>query len=562
MFIKPSYVSQEERERILERLWKKDPSLWAEEPEEREAVSNRLGWLDIFDWTEERLGEVDSLRSELVSEGAGVVLLVGMGGSSLAPLVFSRLFKPKEDHPRLRILDTTDPDEVESALSEFDWNTDHVIVASKSGTTLEPRVLFDYLWERAAGALGEGRAGSRFTAITDPGSPLEALSKERGFRRVFLNRPDLGGRYSALSFYGIVPAGLMGLDVQELLRRGREAAQASGPGVPWEENPAARLAEFLAEYGVQSRDKLTVLTDPDVKEFGLWLEQLVAESTGKETRGLVPIVGESPGIPGFYGGERIFAYLRLRGTPEEESLEGFVRELKEAEFPVYEIELRDLYDIGAQFFLWEAAVALASHFLAVNPFNEPDVVLAKERTKRVVEAYQNEGRMPVSFWVDPNSSLNFRTSSMLAASMKSLSRCLRDLFQVLPSWGYLAFLPYLPYEPEVEEAIGEMRSLVRQERGCATTLGFGPRYLHSTGQIYKGGPLSAGYIIITRKRAKDYPPVPGLGMSLWHLQFAQAAGDFEALSEARRRVIHLHLPADWRLGLDTFKRVFSRAVRL
>jgi glucose-6-phosphate isomerase/transaldolase/glucose-6-phosphate isomerase len=560
VFHRPSYLSNVEKKAVLSRFWEKDPSLWAKSPEVQKQITDRLGWLDVIPKMREVKGEIVDFARDIRQRGIKQTVLLGMGGSSLCPLVLSQIFGSQEGFPTLKILDTTDPDEVENVARSGDWDSTLFLMASKSGTTLEPNAMFNYFWPLLKNEVS--KPGSHFVAITDPGTPLEKLGNDHGFLKIFLNPADIGGRYSALSYFGLVPAALLGMDIDRILQRAEDMVNKCGPNIPCDINPGYKLGEFLGEFGVQGRDKLTILADLPIKAFGLWLEQLVAESTGKETRGLVPIIGESTGIPGFYGGERIFVYLRIKGLPEKDSSEGFVSELREARFPVYELLLEDLYDLGAQFFLWEMATALASHFLDVNPFDEPDVRRSKEKTREILDVYRAEGKMPVKFWVDPYSQLHFRASEMLAVSMKSLSRAMRDIFHVLPTWGYLAFLPYLPYDPEMEAIIGEMRYFVKQEKGCATTMGYGPRYLHSTGQIYKGGPSSAAFLIFTRKRIKDYPVIPDLDVSFWHIQFAQAVGDFEALSDGRFRSIHLHLPPDYRLGLRDFSKVLSRSVRM
>ncbi len=559
MITRPYKLSQEEKQAVLERFWNKDPSLWAESEEEYPAIVNRLGWLDVIPKIRPKLQEIKDFGVSIRDGGYEQVCLLGMGGSSLFALVLSKVFGPQEGFPPLIVLDTTDPEEVEK-VENMGLEKTFFIVSSKSGTTTEVKALFNYFWEKVQ-TVAES-PGRHFAAITDPGTPLEELAKERGFERCFLNFPDIGGRYSAMSYFGLIPAAVLGIDIDKLLDRASEMMDKCGPKVPVDENPGYLLGEFLGENGGQSRDKLTLLMDKPVSPFALWLEQLIAESSGKDTLGLVPIVGESTGIPGFYGGERIFVYTRMKTTSVEQSLDAFVDELKEADFPLYRLELEDLYDIGKMVFLWEMATALACHFIGVNAFNEPDVQVAKEMTRLTIEQYKKEGKMPVSFWVDPQSQINFRASSALAASMKGLARTLRDIFQVLPTWGYLGFLPYLPYDPVVDEVIGEMRHLVRQERGCATVAGYGPRYLHSSGQLHKGGPISAGFIIFTRKRSKDYEPVPGFDISFWHIQFAQAIGDFEALNHINRRVVHVHLPSDYRLGLRSFSKVLARAARL
>ena len=560
MFVRPSSISVEEKESILARFWRKEPALWASQPDAQEEVRNRLGWLDVLPEMKSSIEVINNFVSDVREQGFQRVVILGMGGSSLCPLVMKEVFGAGEGFPELIVLDTTDPDEIEGVVTTGDLTTTLFVVASKSGTTVEPNALFNYFWQLTGEAVSD--PGRHFTAITDPGTTLDRLAEERGFCHIFRNPPDIGGRYSALSYFGLVPAALLGLDLERLIERAEDMIRHCGPEVPVDSNPGYQLGEYLGEYGVQSRDKLSILADPAIRPLGLWLEQLIAESTGKETRGLVPIFGETTGIPGFYGGERVFIYIRVKGTPEDESLERFVSELREAEFPVYDLWLDDLYDIAGQFFLWEMATAIACHFIGVNAFDQPDVQAAKLKTGEVLDAYRSEGRMPISFWVDPQSNINYRPSKILAPSMKSLSRALRDIFTVLPSWGYLAFLPYLPYDSEVDEIIGSMRYMVRQEKGCATTMGYGPRYLHSTGQIHKGGPYSAAFLIFTRKRKKDYPTVPGFQVSFWHMQFAQAVGDFEVLSEAGKRAVLIHLPDDYRLGLTTFSKVLARAVRL
>ncbi len=561
MIIRPSNITAEQKTEIISRFWKKDPSLWSNDPETQKTVANRLGWVDIVGKMQgEVCDELKKLSDETRSRGFKRVVLLGMGGSSLCPLVLSRVFGSAQDFPELQVLDTTDPEEIEKIESRGMWDRTLFVFASKSGTTIEPNAQFNYFWPIMERETGD--PGRHFIAITDPQTPLDDLAKKHGFWKIFRNPPDIGGRYSALSYFGLVPAALIGIDTEKLLAHAGKMVAECGPDVPWQKNPGYMLGEFMGEYAVQSRDKINIFTDPGLESFGLWLEQLLAESTGKDTTGIVPVVGETTGIPGFYGGERIFAYISMSQTPEERSLGGFVEELRGADFPIYRLNLEDLYDLGGQFFLWEMATAIASHFLGVNAFDEPDVKHAKEKTGEVLNVLKAEGRVPVKFWVDPQSELLFKPSKMLAASMKGLFRTLRDMFQVLPSWGYIAFLPYLPYNAETEEIIREMRHLVRQEKGCATTMGYGPRYLHSTGQIHKGGPISGAYVIFTRKAPKEYPAVPGMGFSFWQLQFAQAAGDFQALEERNKRVIHVHFNPDFNLGLRSFSKVLSRAVRL
>ncbi len=559
MTIRPDKLSDVEKQEIIRRLWEKDPTLWTNSKERFGEIINRLGWLDVLDRITDKLHEIKEFGQFVKGGGFNRVCLIGMGGSSLFALTLLKIFGPQEGYPEFVVLDTTDPDEVEKVVEKGIQNT-LFIISSKSGTTTEVRALFNYFWSKLEKITDE--PGAQFVAITDPGTPLEEIAKENGFKRCFLNYPDIGGRYSALSFFGLIPAACLGVDIDLLLERAHKMHKMCTTDVPFSENPGYLLGEFLGLFAVQSRDKLTILADKEIKPFGLWLEQLIAESSGKETMGLVPIVGESTGIPGFYGGERIFVYLRMKDTSKEQSLDAFVNELLEADFPVKVLTLDDIYDLGAQVFLWEFATAIACHFIGVNAFDEPDVKVSKEMTRHTLEQYVKERKMPVKFWIDPQSQINFRPSHTLATSMKGLARTLREMFGVLPTWGYLGFLAYLPYDPVVDEVIAEMRHLVRQERGCATVMGYGPRYLHSSGQLHKGGPISGAFVIFTRKRSKDYEQVPGFDTTFWHIQFAQAVGDFEALSQINRRVVHVHLPADYKLGIRSFSKVLSRAARL
>ncbi len=558
--IYPSHMKEEEKQELLKRIWNADPSVWSDDPAVQEKIKNRLGWLRCVPDMQEKLDEITGFATEVRNSHIKDIVLLGMGGSSLCPLVCSSIFGSSEGFPELTVLDTTDPQVIEETLQRIDPASTLFIVSSKSGTTMEPNAMFNFFWSQIEKT--EAEPGKHFMAITDSGTPLEQLADEKGFLRKFINASDIGGRFSALSYFGLVPAALMGIDIRKLLESAKDMMEKCGPDVPWNSNPAGIMGEFLGTCATMSRDKLTLMADPAIKPLCLWIEQLVAESTGKDTRGLVPIVGETTGIPSFYGSERSFVYMRLENTPEEASLDAFINELTDAEFPAYVLKVRDTYDIGGMFFLWELVTTLVCYFEALNPFDEPDVLLAKTKSTQVLETYKKEGRMPVNFWVDPQSKITFRPSKLLAASMKGLTRTLRDLFQVLPTWGYLGFLPFLPYNSELEALILEMRHMVRQERGCATVMGYGPRYLHSAGQAYKGGPISAGFIIFTRKRAREYPEVPGYGVSFWHMQFAQAVGDFEALEEGNRRVIHVHLPSDYMLGMKSFVKVLSRAARL
>lgn len=561
MFYKPSQINDVEKKQLLQRFWSKDASLWSKDSKVQESILKRLGWLDCLDRIKTNLTELTDFADKLRSQKIERVVWLGMGGSSLCAQVLVDVFGVQNECPELCVLDTTDPVVVQRYVDELSMKKTFFVVASKSGTTLETRAHLAFFWQKVVNLHGQDNAGDFFAAITDSGTTLHTFASEHGFSHIFKGESDVGGRYSALSVFGLVAAAVIGIPLEQAVSIA-EATIAQCSVLEWNENPAARLAEFLSEYGVQNKDKLTLFFDAPVRSFGMWLEQLVAESTGKETVGLVPIVGETTGIPGFYGGERIFVYFRMKDTAVEDSLDSFMEELRRADFPVYLLQLQNKMDLFGMFFLWEMAVALTGHFLGINPFDEPNVLSAKQKTSEVLNDYVKKGNFDMEFWVDPTSQFNFRTSEMLAASMKGLSRALRDVFLVLPSWGYLGFLAYLPYDSEIEEIISEMRHFIRQERGFATTFGYGPRYLHSTGQVHKGGPISSAFIIFTRQKEMEYPSIPDFGVSFWHLQFAQAVGDFHALSDVGKRVIHIHLPADHKMGLRSFSKVFLRAARL
>jgi len=559
MFYRPSHIDDQAKKQLLQRFWAKDASLWSNDTQIQGSILKRLGWLECLDKT--NLNELSEFADSLRNKGIERVIWLGMGGSSLCAQVLVDVFGVSKGYPELCVLDTTDPLIVQRYTDKLASKKTFFVVASKSGTTLETKAHLAFFWQRLQELNPTSNPGELFAAITDPGTPLEQFAVEHRFAHIFKGEPDVGGRYSALSVFGLVAAAIIGIPLTRVVEVAKDTI-AQCRILDWNQNPAARLADFLAENGLQNKDKLTFFFDAPIRSLGLWLEQLIAESTGKETGGLVPIIGETTGIPGFYGGERMFVYFKMKDTPEKESLDEFIQELRRADFPVYPFTIQDTMDLFGMFFLWEMAIALTSHFFAINPFDEPNVLLAKQKTSDVLSEYVKTGSFDVEFWVDPVSQFHFRTSEMLAQSMKGLSRALRDVFAVLPSWGYLGFLAYLPYDPEVDEILLEMRHFIRQERGFATTAGYGPRYLHSTGQIHKGGPMSSAFIIFTRQKEADYPVVPGFDASFWHIQFAQAVGDFRALSEAGRRVIHIHLPENYRMGLKSFSKVFSRAARL
>jgi glucose-6-phosphate isomerase len=434
------------------------------------------------------------------------VVLCGMGGSSLAPEVLWRTFGGAPGYPSLHVLDSTDPRAVRQAERGGDLAKTLFIISSKSGTTQESDSFFRYFWERTGGR------GSQFVAITDPGTPLEKLAGERGFRRAFLNPPDIGGRYSALSFFGLVPAALIGVEVDTLLHRAHRMAEACAGWVPTLENPAAWLGAILGEGALAGRDKATFVLSPGIASFGLWAEQLIAESTGKEGKGILPVADEPLGRPEVYGGDRVFVSIALAGEADS-GIESRLAELEKAGHPVVHLRLDDRYDVGQEFFRWEFATAVAGAVLGINPFDQPNVAESKANTKAVLAK---------------------RSAPSPAASAAELEKFLA----VIKPGDYLAIMAYLPPTPENDRRLAAIRLRLRDRLRVATTLGYGPRFLHSTGQLHKGGP-PVGHFLQIVDRVRDDLPIPGEPFGFGELAAAQAEGDLVALRGRGRSAIRI-----------------------
>jgi len=544
-----------------QRIWNKDGSWWSSDREVQEKIVDRLGWLNVV---KQMINEADNLRdfaNEACKAGFERVLVMGMGGSSLAPDLFSVEFETADGFPELYVLDSTDPAVVALCRDGLPSKDTLYVVSSKSGTTTEPNAFFAYFWEQVKKVKGD-RAGEHFIAITDPGTPLVDLARHYGFRRIFENPPDIGGRYSALSYFGLVPAALMGIDVRKLLDRAYNMIVRCGPGVPAAENPGIWLGAALGTFATQGRDKVTFVTTPGVDGFGDWAEQLLAESTGKEGKGLVPVAREEVGPPEVYGDDRVFVYLRL-ATDETDEFDEAVDALIDAGQPVITLPLDDEYDLGAEFFRWEMAVAVAGKVLGINPFDEPNVTESKNNTKRLLDQYVQKGRLPeeepaadegeIEMFVYPpagavsnGSTRQHRrpagSANRNGASDESgpLVDHLQALFDTVQPHDYVAILAYLEPSEEDIEQLEAMRIMIRDVLKVATTIGFGPRFLHSTGQLHKGGPNTGVFLILTSDEAADIK-IPGQRYSFGTLIRAQALGDIEALVAKGRRVIRLHL---------------------
>ncbi len=520
------------------RLWRRDARLWTGGDEAR-----WLGWLDAVPHQQAALHHVTDLRYFASRDGFRDILLLGMGGSSLCPLVLADAFGPQVGWPRLRVLDSTDPGHVTATFEALDPRRTLVVVASKSGTTLEPAILRDaaLAWLRAG--VGD-RACRHCLAITDPGSRLEQEAVRDGFRAVVHGIASIGGRYSALSPFGLVPAALAGLDVELLLARAAAMRELCMPGVPAEASPGILAGVLMAAAARTGRDKLTILASPRVAGLGLWLEQLVAESTGKQGKGIVPVAGERPGPAAVYGDDRLFVHLRLGGeTPA--SQDAAVSALEAAGQPVVHLALRDRYDLGAQFFLWEIATAVAGALLGVHPFDQPDVEAAKLETRRLMEAHER------------GAAAGLQGTPRLGPAFDAQ---LRTLLQGAGPGDYFTVLAYLPPTPAVAEPLERIRHRVRDERRVAAALGFGPRYLHSTGQLHKGGPPTGVFLLVTAEAARDVP-VPGRPYGFAAVEAAQARGDLAVLSERGRRVLHVHLDGELAAGLAALETSVERVLR-
>lgn len=509
-------------EKIAEGLWSHDTSLWASTPEVRCAVGQRLGWLHII---EIMMGEQERLKEfsrEITAAGFKDVVLLGMGGSCLTSEVFSRCYASAQGFPRLTVIDSTIPASILSAERAIDPEQTLFIVSSKSGTTVETAALHRYFLGKMEQIAGPD-AGKRFIAITDPGTVLGKLASEQGFRRIFLNPPDVGGRFSGLSYFGLVPASLMGIDLSRLLMRADQAVEAAGPDVPSLESPGTWLGVIISEAALAGRDKLTLVISPKLASFGDWLEQLIAESTGKEGTGILPVQGEALGPPEVYGNDRLFVYLRMDG---DDTHDGQIFSLEQAGQPVITQRLHSAYDIGREMFRWEAATAIAGNILKINPFDEPNVKEAKDFTVALLEAYKKDGRLP--------------EGESMGVRDPALPGLLQEMGQGLQQGDYLALNAFLPATPTALELLQAQRLAWRNRFRVATTLGFGPRYLHSTGQIHKGGKANGAYVILTMTDAEDIP-IPGEAYSFGVLKTAQALGDVRALKKRGRPVIHVHL---------------------
>jgi glucose-6-phosphate isomerase len=558
-------------EERVARLWRRDPTLWTARGEER-----WLGWLDVGERTLAEAPAIARFAGEVRDQGLTQVLLLGMGGSSLCPEVLARTFGPRPGWPELRVLDSTNPDQIRRFESALDLRRTLVVVASKSGTTLEPSLLLAHFEARLAEALGGARrAGGQLVAITDPGSQLAAHAEGAGFRQVFLGDPAVGGRFSALSVFGMVPAALLGLDLERLLgaagamaRRCREPRAAENPGVLLglvAGLAAAAARPPLAGAATPLRDKLTLLLPPEICELGGWLEQLVAESTGKDGVAVLPIDGEPLAAPTTYGDDRLFVVVHL--GPDDRRLTPHARALAAAGAPVVELTMDGVDALGAEFFRWEVATAVAGAVLGVNPFDQPDVEAAKVASRALTAEYERSGALPAEAELHREGDVALHTDlandaalrAALGAEAPTLAGLLRAHLARAGSGDYLALLAFTDLRREHREPLQRIRRTLLERRGVATTLGFGPRYLHSTGQAHKGGPPSGVFLVITAAPRQDLP-VPGSRLTFGTVLRAQAGGDLAVLLARGRRALRVHLDGDSEAGLRRLADIVESAV--
>ncbi len=544
----------------VKRLWARDASLWTNKDE-----SNWLGWLGIVEEQIAHDADFKKIADEIHKDGFTHLVLLGMGGSSLCVEVFGKTFGKLDGYPEVHILDSTDPAQIRTLESKIDIAKTIFIVASKSGTTLEPNIFEQYFYEKVKQAVGAAEAGKRFIATTDPGSQMQKVAETHGFRRIFYGVPSIGGRYSALSNFGMIPAAIQGVDVPKFLDRAEEMVHACASVVPADENPGVILGTILGTLQKSGRDKVTIFASPGISDLGAWLEQLLAESTGKEGKGLIPVDRESIGAPEVYGKDRVFAYVRLEDGADPKQDAG-VSALEKAGQPVVRIQVANNYELGQEFFRWEIATAVAGSIIGINAFNQPDVEASKIETRKLTDEYEKSGSLPQETPFYEEKGVKLYSDDKNAAALKqaagkdvTLTGYLRAHVNRLKAGDYFAVLGYIERNEPNRTQLQSIRESVRDKKHVATCLGFGPRFLHSTGQAYKGGPNSGVFLQITCDDPADLP-VPGKKYTFGIVKAAQARGDFNVLTERGRRALRVHLTGDLAAGLKTLQQAIQQAL--
>jgi len=550
-----------ERDQSVARLWKKDPTLWKVEPDDQAIIANSLGWLAVAETMQSHLADLDAFAQDVKNAGFESCVVLGMGGSSLCPEVLAHTFTSQEGFPQLYVLDSTVPTAIRHLEQKINVGNTLFIVASKSSLTTEPQLFHRYFRDRVKRIKGD-TCGESFVAITDPGSQLAKDAAHGHFRRIFLDMPDIGGRYSALSYFGLVPFALMGGDVKTLLERAANAANNSRESVPLNENSGAQLGAALASLASAGRNKLTLVIPPPLSSLGLWIEHLLAESSGKEGKGIIPIAGEPLASSDVYGDDRIFVYIHPNSTSNPD-IDSKLSALEAAGHPVLCHTLRDSLDLGEAFFLWEFATAIAASLLGVNPFDQPDVQETKTNTARQLAEYVQNDSLTQQKLVVADTTLRVfadaENCDVLRRGGSSLQSMLTAHLARLNPGDYFAIAQFIEELKNYDSLLQEIRLLVRDEKKVATTTGYGPRFLHSTGQLHKGGPDTCLFLQVTSEDINDID-VPGEKFSFGILKQAQALGDFEAWASHHRRAIRIDLGRDVEKGLRRLLAVVKESV--
>jgi transaldolase/glucose-6-phosphate isomerase len=542
----------------VRRLWQRDASVWTGSDE-----AQWLGWLDI---TEQQLANLDCFKkvaADVKKAKFKHALLLGMGGSSLCPEVLRLTFGKIKGFPELHVLDSTDPAQIKAIEAKVDLKSTVCIVSSKSGSTLEPNIYKQYFFERIAKKVGPKEVGNRFIAITDPGSKMQQVAEADKFRSIFFGVPSIGGRYSALSNFGMIPAAVMGLDVAKFLKNTQEMVKACGASVGADKNPGVQLGAILGTAANEGLDKLTIISSPGIHDLGAWLEQLIAESTGKQGKGIIPVDREKLAKPEAYGSDRVFAYLRLETKPDKRQ-DAAVTALEKDGLPVVRISVKNTYNLGQEFFRWEIATAVAGSIIGINPFNQPDVEASKIETRKLTSEYEKTGKLPpespfletegIKLYADEKNTAALQNS-------KTLTDALKFHLDRINARDYFGVLAYITMNQQNEDALQVIRHLIRDDKKAATVLGFGPRFLHSTGQAYKGGPNSGVFLQITCDDKIDLP-VPGQKYTFSVVKAAQARGDFAVLSERGRRALRVHIGKNVKADLAKLTKATKKALAM
>jgi transaldolase/glucose-6-phosphate isomerase len=540
----------------VRRLWQRDASIWTGSDE-----GQWLGWLDI---TEKQLAQLDVFKkvaADVKKAKFKHALLLGMGGSSLCPEVLRMTFGKIKGFPALHVLDSTDPAQIKAIEAQVDLKSTICIVSSKSGSTLEPNIYKQYFFEQIKKKVGAKEAGNRFIAITDPGSKMQQVAEADKFRHIFFGVPSIGGRYSALSNFGMIPAAVMGLDVAKFLKNTEEMVKACGAGVAADKNPGVLLGVILGTAAKEGLDKVTFISSPGISDLGAWLEQLIAESTGKQGKGIIPVDREKLAKPEAYGNDRVFAYLRLETKPDKKQ-DAAVAALEKDGLPVVRISVKNTYNLGQEFFRWEIATAVAGAIIGINAFNQPDVEASKIETRKLTSEYESTGKLPPESPFFEAEGLKFYADPKNVAALRGAAT-LRDLMKLhldrINAGDYFGVLGYITMNEANERALQVIRHNVRDAKKVATVLGFGPRFLHSTGQAYKGGPDTGVFLQITCDDKIDFP-VPGQKYTFGVVKAAQARGDFAVLAERGRRALRVHIGKNVKTDLAKLSKALQRAL--